>query len=322
MRIHVSRWVWGLAAAVGVVSITLAALAMACGSDEHGLADTTGAPEGSPRTGAAEETPSTIETPGVGEGGAGTPIAIPPQALKEETERAVQLLREEGIEVSVPSLAQIVAKPAESDYIRYWSAVALGGLEDRSASAALSELLEDENPDLRYAAVISLGRLRVGSAVPRLREVLKDPDAAVRSVAVEALSYIGGAEAVAALAEKVADVEEAQEAIRYEAAVRLGRMMAEGAETALLNALDDESLLVREGAAVALADLGNRAAIPVLVDVLEDESATDSQVVDSIQGLKKLTGLDFGYPKPYFAPATAEEKAEAIGKWIDWWESQ
>lgn len=268
------------------------------------------------------EKPTPIETAVLVEGAAGTPIAIPAQILTEETETAVDFLETRDVDISVPSLTDIVANPEEAGDVRYWAAVALGGLGDRSASAALLELLEHENPDLRYAAVISLGRLGVESAVPSLSEALNDRDAAVRSVAVQALSHVGGRDAVAALIGKVADADEGDEAIRYEAAVRLGRMMAEGAQEALLKELDNESAVLRRGAAIALADLGNQAAIPVLVGVLRDRTAGESEVVDAILGLEQLTGLEFGYPKPFFASATAQERSEAIRGWIDWWESQ
>lgn len=272
--------------------------------------------------GTASATPAAARTTSAAHTSSATPVTIPEQAITEETRTATEALGAKGVEVSVSNLITMVRDPTQSEEIRYWSAVGLGGLGDEAASVGLLELLEDDNKNLRYAAATSLGKLRLRSAIPKLREALNDPDAGVRSVAVQGLSYIGTEAAVDALVEKLTDVNEAEDGVRYEAARRLGMMMAFGAEPALLNALNDRSVVLRTGAALALADLGHKAAIPALINVLKDATARESEVVDAIQGLKKLTGLDFGYPKPYFAPATEQEKSEAIRKWIDWWESQ
>ena len=140
-------------------------------------------------------------------------------------------------------------------------------------------------------------------------------------MAVQALGQIGRDEAIAALGEKVMDLNEPSVNIRANAAFRLGQMGLDSAVPWLIAGLKDKSLEVRASSAIALAEFGNREAIPSLIEILKVPNARESLVVKAMNGLKKFTGQDFGYPKKHFAPATKEERDEAIRRWIEWWEN-
>ncbi len=271
------------------------------------------------------------QVPGISTEAAGEPrahLTVPPRVPESAPggdvlrPTAEEILVEEGIEVSLPSLLERAGDEDESLEVRFLSALVLGKMGDESAVPVLIELLQGDEAELRRAAVVALGQLESPQVVPSLTQALADSAESVRLAAVGALASLGGDEAAFALAEKVTDTDEPSEDVRANAAFHLGDMQASVARPWLLDALDDASLQVRTAAAVALADLGDSRAIPVLIETLKDTGARDWLVVKAIAGLKELTGLDFGFPKPYWAPATEEEREKAIRGWIEWWENQ
>jgi len=301
-----------LAGVISLLAALVTLLLLAVGCDDTAVTPDGEAPGASPQ--AAVE----------------TKVSLTPPAFIADLEPGEDVLRpspeeilaEKGIELTLPSLLERVRDEDESLDVRFMSALALGNTGDQSAVPVLIELLHAEEAELRYAAVVALGRLGSVEAVPSLKEALADPSERVRLAAIGALANLGGDEAAYALAEKVTDTDEPSEDVRANAAFYLGDMRASVAKPWLLDALDDPSLEVRTAAAVALADLADTQAIPVLIETLKDPAARDWLVVKAIEGLKELTGLDFGYPKPYWAPATEEERKEAIRRWIEWWENQ
>ena len=282
------------------LSITLPLLAVGC-------SDTVAKPGGEP--------PGTSPQPWLPVSGVGAGDDQL-QPSPEET------LAQKGVELSVPSLLGRVEDERESLEVRFLSALVLAKTGDESAVAALIDLLQDQEADLRYAAVVGLGGLGSAEAIPSLKASMADPSERVRLAAVGALANLGGDEAARALSEKVTDTDEPSDDVRANAAFSLGDMRVSVAKPWLIDALDDRGLEVRTAAAVALADLGDSRAIPVLIETLKNPGARDWLVVKAIEGLRGLTGLDFGYPKPYWAPATEDERAEALRRWIDWWENQ
>lgn len=233
-----------------------------------------------------------------------------------------ELLLEKGFSVTVPQLIATLKSDDESEDIRFWAALVLGRKGDRSVSYILIDTLRNQSPKLRAGAVLALGDLRDPSALPYLRQTLQDASEPVRSATVQVLGRIDDNEAITALGEKVVDLNESSVNIRVNAAFQLGQMGSTAAEPWLNAGLNDKSLEVRAASAVALAKLGNWKAVPTLIEILRTPNVRESVVVEAIEGLKRLTGQDFGYPKKYFAPATKEERAEAIRKWIEWWENQ
>lgn len=242
-----------------------------------------------------------------------------PDDLLREAEASLSAA---GVALTTPDLIRTLENDEADIVIRFWSAVALGKRGDPSALPALIDTLRNPRPELRAAAALALGELRDPSAVPHLKQMLQDPSINVRSMAVQALGQIGGDKAVTYLGEKLVDTNEPSANIRANAAFRLGKLGATAAEPWLIAALKDQSLEVRTASAVALAEFGSKEAIPTLIEVLQAPSARESLVVDAIFALRKLTDLDFGYPKKYFAPATKEERDNAIKGWIEWWENQ
>ncbi len=231
-------------------------------------------------------------------------------------------LAKEGISLTAPALIAVMQDPNWQEGIRALAALALGRMGDRAVTPDLIEASQKGDWQLRSAAVLALGKLQDTSAMDALRAGLQDASESVRSVTIQALSQIGGDEAIAALGEKLTDAAERSDNIRANAAFRLGNLGQASATPWLFSGLNDASLSVKTASAVALAKLGNADAIPALISVLEEDTARDSLVVKAIKGLRMLTGQDFGYPKPYYAPATKEERNEAIRGWIEWWEQQ
>ena len=232
-----------------------------------------------------------------------------------------EILQQEGVQVNASSLIERIVNSHERLHIRYWAAIALGRTRDSSGIPALINLLKDNTTELRAAAAISLGKMGDASAIPYLKDALTDPKEVVRGTSVQALGDIGGSSAALALAEKVMDRSEPSDNIRFNAAFRLGLMKERIAIPHLLKAIHDSSLEVRTGAAVALGEMGDQGGVRVLVSTVTTQDAPDWLVVKAIEGLRKLTNEDFGYPKPYFARSTEEERANAIRKWSEWWQS-
>ncbi len=233
-----------------------------------------------------------------------------------------EILSEKGIPLTFSHLIAALKNEGEEEATRFWAAVALGRMGNRSAVPALIETLESVSSRLRTGAALALGELRDPSALPNLRKALQDSSEGVRSTAVQTISQIGGDEAVSALGEKLTDPNEPSVNIRANAAFLLGKLKLPSAEPWLIAALNDKSLDVRVYSAVALAELGNQVALPILMNTLEMPEARESLVAKSVNGLKKLTGKDFGYTKKYFAPVTKEEKNKAKRRWKEWWKNQ
>jgi|GEM_PF-5297018 len=90
---------------------------------------------------------------------------------------------------------------------------------------------------------------------------------------------------------------------------------------ALKDGFDDEDPRLRQLSAGLAASFGDKSGLPILIEYLDDEELTfyaeppEPYYVYSITVLRHYTGQDFGYDME----ASAEENAEAIGKWWGWW---
>lgn len=114
-------------------------------------------------------------------------------------------------------------------------------------------------------------------------------------------------DALAAAIPKLGD--EARKRARTVLAERLTRLKV----PSLRDKLADPAPEVRRAAALACAMRELRDMVPELIKLLEDKDAIVPPAARA--ALRELSGKDFG-PSP---SATARERAEALGRWREWW---
>ena len=118
------------------------------------------------------------------------------------------------------------------------------GTKAQAAISALSDLLQDENPDVRFVAAQALGEIGTAAVVPALTQALQDKDENVRVSAVTAFQQLRGA--------------------------------AKQAKPTLIAALWDGNWYVRSRAAAAIAKLGLEATdIP---NLMKDEVSRETLI--------------------------------------------
>jgi len=233
-----------------------------------------------------------------------------------------EILREAGVELTIPALSEVVTDAGQPAELRYWAAIALGRTGDSAALQPLVAILGATDANVRYGAVAGLGELGPtarGPAVGALAPALHDVEAGVRAAAVQALGRIGGNEALSLLVQKLEDLSEPAAEIRMNAAFQLGRLEMRAARPPLRHALDDGAAGVRVAAALGLARMGNRSAVPALVEAALDPMTEEWLRVDAIEALEDLSGEAFQYVKPYSAPTTPQERAAALESIEAWW---
>lgn len=103
-----------------------------------------------------------------------------------------------------------------------------------------------------------------------------------------------------------------QRKAREALANRLTRMKDE----TLLDYLQDDDAEIRRGAALAIGQKESTSLVPYLIPLLSDSEMTVVRAAHA--ALKALTGQDFG-PS---ARATRDERGQAAGKWLAWWNTQ
>ena len=130
--------------------------------------------------------------------------------------------------------------------------VALGALDDASASPALMKALNDSESPVRQQSAWALGAIDEPSAVEALIRALKDTDQGVRQQAAWALGAIDDPRAVNPLMQSLKDSEPK---VREQAAWALGAIGDHRAVDALLPALKDTEARVRRQAAWAIGVL-------------------------------------------------------------------
>src|SRR4030095_14608433 len=79
------------------------------------------------------------------------------------------------------SVAQLIEqlRGAADFRVRTQAALALGGLDDRSATTPLCQALDDTSDSVRSAAAAALGKLKDPAGLPCLKNHLADANAAV-----------------------------------------------------------------------------------------------------------------------------------------------
>lgn len=120
----------------------------------------------------------------------------PSDAVKLAASRALWTIG--GTQAVVEVVAESLRDPEAET--RLAAALALGGLEARSAFPDLVAALRDVDGRVRQAALAALGELADRRVLPRFKErLLSDPDPAVRSEAAYRLGKLGGADDEAVL---------------------------------------------------------------------------------------------------------------------------
>ncbi len=152
---------------------------------------------------------------------------------------------------------------------------------------------QKEADRLAEAAVKGTSQERA-DALAKLQAGKGGPYTLALSVAIAKLEGDGKAEARRALVE------------------RLTRLTA----GTLAQYLESEDAELRRAAALALAAKEDTSQVPKLIALLEDREPLAARAAHA--ALKALAGQDFGPARD----ATAEQRAEAVKKWRQWWEKQ
>jgi HEAT repeat protein len=165
-------------------------------------------------------------------------------------------------------------------HVRILSVKALGniGPDAKEAIPTITKLLEDNNRDVRICAAEALGKMgsEARMAIPNITKLLNDEDAFVRSTAAGALGRMG-IEVVPALQELVADK---TSDVRLAAAKTLSQLKPRDREVAvsiLIGILQDPDVTFwgRFAAANLLGQMGTEAkvSIPALIKLLREKKS-------------------------------------------------
>jgi HEAT repeat protein len=181
----------------------------------------------------------------------------------------------------------------KDEYVRWYTARALGEIKDPRAVEPLIAALGDERSDVRQAAAEALGEIKDPRAVEPLIAALKDAEWRVRAAAAYALGEIKDPRAVEPL---IAALKDAEWRVREAAAQALDHLgwepaqdeiagwywiakrdwdkcVALGALTVepLIAALKDAGWSVRADAAKALGKIGDPRVVEPLIAALKDK---------------------------------------------------
>ncbi len=142
-----------------------------------------------------------------------------------------------------------------------------------SASQALTQLLEHENPDRQARGVHILGQVGNARFIHNLTRYLTDSRDQVRleaAIAIESLSRTPVPGPIVALVMEHAEslLNDPVERVRQAAVVTLGRLDTPDTHQALVRFLSDPSPQIRRAAVDALVEIG-RSAIPTLASALD-----------------------------------------------------
>lgn len=190
----------------------------------------------------------------------------------------------DAISVIVPTedqVPELIALLKDEDQgVRQQLAVTFSKIDGASVVEALTESLNDQNPNVRVAVALALYWFgsRAESAGLNLSAMLKDPVAEVRASAALALGETGWmpSKSVPLLAECLNDRDQN---VRHNAANALGRFgsSAINAVPSLVESTKDEDVYVRQKAIFALGNIGHASSDVVaalaeaLVEALEND---------------------------------------------------
>ena len=164
------------------------------------------------------------------------------------------------------SLALLIRQFGDKSWkIRSRAAIAVGKM-GKGAAEALKSAVEDNDSNVRFWAAICLGHLRDRSHTKILLEKLQDRDIGVRIAALRALREIGDPNVAAKLFEALSQPSEMIRDLIYEILKDFGTHSI----PYLMDSLSSEYWMGRALAAQALTDMGSEAVFP-LVSALESQ---------------------------------------------------
>ncbi len=132
------------------------------------------------------------------------------------------------------------------------------------------------------------------AAIPALKKELKSEEPGRRWLATQGISWIG---------------------------FELSQDKRDELIPTLKESFDDSDPRIRQISAGAAAGLGDKSGLPILIEYLDNEEATyyidppEPMYHYSIVVLRHYTSQNFGYDED----APMEDRAQAIGKWWEWW---
>jgi HEAT repeat protein len=168
-----------------------------------------------------------------------------------------------------PTLAML---RSPSHGVREAAVDALGQIGDRSAVAALVQVLGDSQATVRCAAAEALGKISDEAAASALIQMLEDRDEQARLKAVEVLGRLGSRTAVPVL---VPLLEKRKGRLAVVAATALGCIRDTRAVEPLLWLLEHQGGEARRAATCALGQIGDTRASDALLEQLNRTSPTD-----------------------------------------------
>jgi HEAT repeat protein len=180
---------------------------------------------------------------------------------------AVTALANSG-SAAIPALVELLA----IDATRYAAVQGLAQIQHPRASAALVEVVQDDDPTIRAIAIAALSQIREPDIYPILVAALEDVSAAVRQAAVTGLglqaNLVNEADLIGWLEPCLWDL---NLNVRHQAAIALGRVGTASAATLLSQALrsSDTPMTVRINIIRALSWIGNEIALRYLETYLK-----------------------------------------------------
>jgi len=123
--------------------------------------------------------------------------------------------------------------------IKYYLALAMGRTQDSRYTPALSQGLDDQDPNTVASCIYALGLIKDLVLLDKMENLKNHPEARVRLQLVIALGYLGNVSAIPVLQEKLQDKEEN---VRWDAAVALAKLGNSSGRKILINLLDRKYL--------------------------------------------------------------------------------
>ncbi|MFC1542120.1 HEAT repeat domain-containing protein, partial [Candidatus Latescibacterota bacterium] len=184
---------------------------------------------------------------------------------RREAHRYAMALAEIG-EPSVDTLIDLLKD--DNDFVREFSAQALGRIKSPRSTQALLEALNDDHWRVRATATNALGEIKSKQAIQSLLEATNSDNEQVRYAAVSALGKIGTEEAI----DPIIDLMQESEGYTLISHINaLGRIGSEKALKPLVKLLNNEDENARRAAVLALMKINSPKAVQPLIDALKDE---------------------------------------------------
>jgi HEAT repeat protein len=214
-------------------------------------------------------------------------------AKKQEDYIKLKLITEFGknkLKEAIPFLYECLKD--KNWEIRKYAVWALGEIKDVDINF-LIPLVKDKSYLVRKEVAEAFGKIKNPVFVSYLIELLDDPEWLVRSASVKALREIKDLRAVEPVINSLYDK---QIEVRIEAIKTLANFKDRRAVIPLIMNLNDRyHLLIREFSAYALGEIKDKRAVYSLINLLNSQNFELRKV--SLESLRKITGVDFGYDK-------------------------